>query len=315
MWMGWFSPDLYLGMGALGACIYVFFASLPTPQSAKPMFTAGVVQPYIPPSLKWDTERELQNLEILEKQTRFVASIESDLVLWPEAATPWPIVGSPQMQARVERLVNEIGKPILMGNLGEDHESEEWVNGTFLVEPGSGLSPQSYAKRELVPFGEYVPAPFGFLDKVVPLGGSFVPGESVGLIQMQIGETRFKVGSLVCYEDVFPGLARKSARAGADVFFVATNNAWYGEEGAPSSMRLTPSCARWRTVARSCELATAAGAGGSTAMAPFAMYSWMPMVVSISAVAAPTRFLNSKNGSASRATIRATATGLSPFRP
>lgn len=231
MWMGWFSPDLYLGMGALGACIYVFFASLPTPQSAKPMFTAGVVQPYIPPSLKWDTERELQNLEILEKQTRFVASIESDLVLWPEAATPWPIVGSPQMQARVERLVNEIGKPILMGNLGEDHESEEWVNGTFLVEPGSGLSPQSYAKRELVPFGEYVPAPFGFLDKVVPLGGSFVPGESVGLIQMQIGETRFKVGSLVCYEDVFPGLARKSARAGADVFFVATNNAWYGEEG------------------------------------------------------------------------------------
>ena len=35
----------------------------------------------------------------------------------------------------------------------------------------------------------------------------------------------------MCYEDVFPKLARESARAGADVFFVATNNAWYGEEG------------------------------------------------------------------------------------
>jgi apolipoprotein N-acyltransferase len=231
MWMGWFSPDLYLGLGGLGVCIYIFFASLPAVQSAQQMFTAGVVQPYIPPSLKWDPERELQNLEILEKQTRFVASIESDLVLWPEAATPWPIVGTPQMQARIERLVNEIGKPILMGNLGEDDASEEWVNGTFLVEPGSGLLSQSYAKRELVPFGEYVPEPFGFMDKIVPLGGSFVPGESVGLIPLQIGETRYQVGSLVCYEDVFPSLARKTARAGANVFFVATNNAWYGEEG------------------------------------------------------------------------------------
>jgi len=231
MWMGWFSPDLYLGLGGLGVCIYIFFASLPAVQSAQQMFTAGVVQPYIPPSLKWDPECELQNLEILEKQTRFVASIESDLVLWPEAATPWPIVGTPQMQARIERLVNEIGKPILMGNLGEDDASDEWVNGTFLVEPGSGLLSQSYAKRELVPFGEYVPDPFGFMDKIVPLGGSFVPGESVGLIPLQIGETRYQVGSLVCYEDVFPSLARKTARAGANVFFVATNNAWYGEEG------------------------------------------------------------------------------------
>ena len=31
--------------------------------------------------------------------------------------------------------------------------------------------------------------------------------------------------------DIFPALARESAQAGAQVFFVATNNAWYGEEG------------------------------------------------------------------------------------
>ena len=29
-------------------------------------------------------------------------------------------MGTPQMQVRVERLVNEIEKPILMGNLAED---------------------------------------------------------------------------------------------------------------------------------------------------------------------------------------------------
>jgi len=231
MWTGWFSPDLYLGMGGLGLCIYVFFSALPAPDSGKPMFTAAVVQPYIPPELKWDTDRELANLEILERQTRFVASLESDVILWPEAATPWPIMGTPQMRARVERWVNEIGTPILMGNLAEDLETEFWSNGAFLVEPDTGLSEQWYAKRELVPFGEYVPPPFGFIRKVVPVGGDFIPGTEVGLIDLEVGGRRFRVGSLICYEDVFPRLARVSARAGAEVFFVATNNAWYGEEG------------------------------------------------------------------------------------
>ncbi|MEC7230956.1 MAG: hypothetical protein VXV91_07140, partial [Verrucomicrobiota bacterium] len=136
LWMGWFSPDLYVGMGALGFCIYVFFSALPHPDSTDRMFTAAVVQPYIAPELKWDTNRELDNLEILERQTRLVSNLESDVILWPEAATPWPVMGTPQMQVRVERLVNEIEKPILMGNLAEDRVTSEWRNGVFLVKPG-----------------------------------------------------------------------------------------------------------------------------------------------------------------------------------
>ena len=231
LWMGWFSPDLYVGMGALGFCIYIFFSALPHPDSAERMFTAAVVQPYIAPELKWDTNRELENLEILERQTRFVSSLESDVILWPEAATPWPVMGTPQMQVRVERLVNEIEKPILMGNLAEDRVTKEWRNGVFLVEPGAGLSPNFYTKRELVPFGEYVPPMLSFIDKFVPVGGRFIPGEEVGLMNLTVGGSVYRIGSLICYEDVFSNLARESARGGADLFFVATNNAWYGEEG------------------------------------------------------------------------------------
>ncbi len=231
LWTGWFSPDLYLAMGSLGLCLYVFFKTLPEREATVPILTAGVVQPYIPPELKWDTARELENLAILERQTRFVASLESDVILWPEAATPWPIVGYPQMQIRVERLADEIGKPILMGNLSSDEATGIWHNGIFLVEPETGLSPQQYAKRELVPFGEYVPPPFGFIDTFVPLEGSFAPGQDVGLIDLAVGGRVWSVGPLVCYEDVFPALARESVRAGADLLFVATNNAWYGEEG------------------------------------------------------------------------------------
>ena len=230
-WTAWFNPELYLALAMLASCIYLFFAVLPAANSTKRMFSAAVAQPYLPPELKWDTDRALANLEILERQTRFVANLGSDVVLWPEAATPWPIMGTPQMQTRVERLVNEIGKPILMGNLAEDAVTEAWSNGAFLVEPGTGLSDQWYAKRELVPFGEYVPPPFGFIRRVVPIGGEFIPGSAAKLIDLEVGQIQYSVGSLICYEDVFPGLARQSALAGADVFFVATNNAWYGEEG------------------------------------------------------------------------------------
>ena len=231
LWMGWFSPDLYVGMGALGFCIYIFFSALPHPNSAERMFTAAVVQPYIAPELKCDINRELENLEILERHTRFVSSLESDVILWPEAATPWPVMGAPQMQVRVERLVNEIEKPILMGNLAEDRVTKEWLNGVFLVEPGAGLSSDFYTKRELVPFGEYVPPMLSFIDKFVPVGGRFIPGDNVGLMNLTVGGSVYRIGSLICYEDVFSNLARESARSGADLFFVATNNAWYGEEG------------------------------------------------------------------------------------
>ena len=231
LWSGWFSPDLYLGMILLGACIYVFFDSLPKCNSETTLFTTAVVQPYIKPQFKWDNQKALENLKILETQTLFVANIESELVLWPEAATPWPIKGNPDMQIWVEDLVNTIDKPILMGNMAADYEANRWYNGACLVEPNDGLLDTFYAKRKLVPFGEFVPPLFRFIDKVVPLGGNFVPGIEPNLIELTLNDQELFVGSLVSYEDVFPRLARDSARAGAQVFFVATNNAWYGEEG------------------------------------------------------------------------------------
>ncbi len=231
LFMGLLSPDLYLGLSALFFCIFVFFSTLPARNNTEVLLTAAVVQPYILPDLKWDVDRSLKNLGILERQTLFVSSLESDIVLWPESATPWPIIGSQQMQMRLERLVDEMNKPILMGNISKDIKSGEWRNGVFLVEPKSGLSEKNYTKRELVPFGEYVPRPFGFIRKVVPLNGSFVPGDNVGLIDLELNLRSICIGSLVCYEDAFPALARQSASKGAKLFFVATNNAWYGEEG------------------------------------------------------------------------------------
>ena len=107
------------------------------------------------------------------------------------------------------------------------------INGVFKISPTNGLDPAFYAKRRLVPFGEYVPFPFdSVLKSFGAVQGSFNKGESLSLIPMTLNGHTFAFGSLVCYEDMFPDLARASVLGGADVLFVATNDAWYGEEGA-----------------------------------------------------------------------------------
>ena len=49
---------------------------------------------------------------------------------------------------------------------------------------------------------------------------------------MTVSGSPLAVGVLICYEDIFPELARDSAQSGAEVLAVVTNNAWYGEGGA-----------------------------------------------------------------------------------
>lgn len=233
LWSGWFSPDLYAGLFLLLGSIVIFFKTLPRPGSQEVLFRAGVVQPYIQPNLKWDQGRELENMAILERQTEFVGAMEGDCILWPEAATPWPVMGNPSVRVQIEALSTKLQKPILMGNLAFDRGERFWENGVFVVDPESGLRAEYYSKRRLVPFGEYVPVPFAWIAKpFVPLEGFFRPGSEPIVFPMRLGEgAPVTIAPLICYEDIFPALARASVQAGGQVLFVATNNAWYGEEG------------------------------------------------------------------------------------
>ena len=107
-------------------------------------------------------------------------------------------------------------------------------NGIFYVEPDTGINEIFYAKQKLVPFGEFVPLGryLPFLKKIVKVDEEFLPGASSVQIPVRIGEGNFKVGPLVCYEDVFAEIAREHTAQGADFLYVATNDGWYGTGGA-----------------------------------------------------------------------------------
>ncbi len=227
-----FHMELYLGVFALLACVSLMIGMLGKMHAPRELlFKAGLVQPWAPPDEKWDAELILKNWSTLKALTLSLRAEEPDLYVWPEAATPLAVFGrnSEDMRAAVEELVTELDKPLVMGNLVWTQEN---YNGIFYVSPRHGVSPIFYAKTHLVPFGEYVPfqETFSFIQKISPIEGRFYPGKFLDPLRISVRGQSLNMGALVCYEDIFPQIARALAANGTDFFFVASNNAWYGTE-------------------------------------------------------------------------------------
>jgi apolipoprotein N-acyltransferase len=204
----------------------------------RPLASVAMVQPDIPQTIKWDPASAPAILGVLEKSTLEVAAVYPDVVLWPEATTPLPLRGDGQMQAWVESLARRAHTPLVLGTIAVEHANqpgEAWYNAACVVDPAAGLQPIYYAKRKLVPFGEYVPLRplLGWLKKIVPIGDDDdARGRAAQPLTVSLSDRVLTLGPLICYEDVFPSLARDNALAGVDALVVLTNNAWFGEGGA-----------------------------------------------------------------------------------
>jgi apolipoprotein N-acyltransferase len=231
------SPEFTITLLVLIGSTFPFLADTLNQQRQK-ILRVALVQPYIPQGEKWDGAKADEIMHTIEKITFDANEAGSpDVIFWPEASVPWALKKDPSMDAWVGSVARHTGKPLLLGAVAVDNPgaaTELWRNGAFVVDPKEGVLSPSYAKQHLVPFGEYIPLRpvFGWLEKFVPIGGDFIPGESTQPLPVKVGTGTVPVGVLICYEDLFPSLALARARAGAEVLAVLTNDAWYGEGGA-----------------------------------------------------------------------------------
>jgi len=226
------------------ALLLLVFASFPflgdiMGAQRRPLVRLALVQPAIPQGDKWDDAKAREVLRTVEQVTLQAArSGTPDALLLPEAVAPWALFGDPNVRPWFESLARRTGKPLLLGTVFTrgPKAAPEWFNGAAVVDPVAGLAAPVYAKRKLVPFGEFVPLRplLGWIEKFVPIGGEFQPGGEAAPLILPVGRDRVPVGVLICYEDIFPDLARASVRAGAEVLAVLSNNAWFGEGGAAS---------------------------------------------------------------------------------
>jgi apolipoprotein N-acyltransferase len=224
-------PDVYLGLAFLVVMLSPIFFSSPNHQDEVPMLRAGFVQPYL--LEKWEAGKAARHKDTLRRHSHILASTKPDVILWPEASTPYAI---DEDATWVEDISKRTQLPMIVGAITKSADPPLSYNSVCSITPRHGLAPKYYAKRALVPFGEYIPKGFDWipnLDKLVGPTGRFEPGDAARTILLDVNSTgkTLKVGPLVCYEDIFPDLARETTNQGADFLFVSTNNAWFGEEG------------------------------------------------------------------------------------
>ena len=227
------TPEIYLGFAPVALAFAIHLdTGLAVAREGAPEATqlkVAAVQTDIDPNAKWDSARLSDQLESLRELTREAAASQPDVILLPEAVIAVLPLRHPGYLATLRDLSREAGCPLVLGAIEE--RGEEYANAIAAVGP-DGVVGAPYAKRHLVPFGEYVPlADWLPLRKVVPISRDCLRGAAAVPIPLATRDGRtLLLGPLVCYEDVFPELARDHALAGADALVVLTNDGWYGRE-------------------------------------------------------------------------------------
>ena len=154
------------------------------------------------------------------------------LVVWPETALPFFFQEGSPLAKRTIAAVKEMGCPFVFGSpaYGGTKGNISYYNRAYLLS-SSGRILGTYDKIHLVPFGEYVPLKrfLPFVHRLVPAAGDFSPGVKSEPLPL----SPFPAGVLICYEAIFPELARSQVMHGAAILINLTNDAWFGPTSAP----------------------------------------------------------------------------------
>jgi apolipoprotein N-acyltransferase len=157
----------------------------------------------------------------------------ADVVIWPEASTPFSFDANAPLAAPVRALAAETRRPFIIGSdqfvPGANGEPERYYNAAVLVGP-DGRSREWYRKMKLVPFGEYVPLQ-SLLFFVAPLVEA-VSNFSAGTDALVFDADGRRVSVAICYESVYPSLAREFVQNGSQLLATITNDAWFGRSSA-----------------------------------------------------------------------------------
>ena len=191
--------------------------------SGKPVKVA-LIQANLDQGILWGEK----NLEVIMQtyldMTRQVA--KTPVIIWPESAIPKYFVEiAPFYQMMVTEIL-DVDAALLSGifYLGED--PNQFHTGLINVKTN-----QRYGKRHLVPLGEYTP----FEDWLEPIYqqmdfrmNNLQPSQDRPLIQVH---DRL-VGVTICYESIYPGIARLALPDAAYLVNVS-NDSWLGHTRGP----------------------------------------------------------------------------------
>jgi apolipoprotein N-acyltransferase len=205
------------------------FAMTPLPEAQRGRASALLVQPNIPDDQVWTPasfDATVNQLALLSAISGTDPARQPDLLVWPEVPAPF-YEKTPEV-ADAARRAGKGGQTYLLAGVVGRAEDGQPLNSAGLWSP-DGSEVSRYDKVNLVPFGEFVPWPLGYLAKKISTeAGDFKPGSKVVVSE----ENSHRIGTFICYESVFPRFIRRFVLQGAEALFNLSNDSWFGRSAA-----------------------------------------------------------------------------------
>jgi apolipoprotein N-acyltransferase len=186
-----------------------------------PDIKVAIVQPNVEENIKLDKElfyKYLPNYwELLEQ----LKEEKPDIVLLPESAFPFT---ANKLHSEGKKLLEFSKEFTIVTGLIDIRFMDGWepYNSVFVIREGKVVD--FYDKVRLLPFGEYVPFPFGFAKDIFgAIGGTdYVSGGDPRCLTVN----GVKVGTPICFEISYYHLVKKFASC-SDFIAVLTNDGWF----------------------------------------------------------------------------------------
>jgi apolipoprotein N-acyltransferase len=189
---------------------------------------------------------------------------DAELLLLPEAPSPVIFQQDGQYRESMQGLARRFSLGLIFSNIGYEDTGADHIyfNSAFFMNHEGDLLGR-YDKIHLVPFGEYIPSRsiFSFAETISKDVGDFHAGSEYRTVSIQ-GEP---INAMICFEAVFPQIARRFVDRGSRLMVNLTNDGWYGRSAAPYQHLLM---CRWRALENRRFLLRATNSGISAVIDP-----------------------------------------------
>jgi apolipoprotein N-acyltransferase len=172
-----------------------------------------------------DTYIELTQLACNNPTTKI------DTVIWSETAIPITLANHKDILEKCHQLSNSTNTTILVGSF--DSIDNDTFNTIFKFSPFSDNT-ETYYKQNLVPFGEYLPLRSVF-EKSIPILSNLNAGTSdltAGEKNNIFNTNNSVIANLICFDSIFPEIARQQVLEGANIIAVESNDSWFNKTAA-----------------------------------------------------------------------------------
>ena len=201
-------------------------------ESLNPTFVAAALQGNINQNVDETPAYAAHVAAVFTAQSREAAKQGARLAVWPETGYPYDLRIDTTMREQIAAEAVRDHQTLLVGSAEYDPGEHKNANSLFVLS-ASGQVGGSYQKRQLVPFGEFVPG-----RKWMP----FLEALHVTTFDMKRGaETQplldggpgiGEIGATICFESSYPRFLREQVARGAELLVISTDDTWFGRTAA-----------------------------------------------------------------------------------